>query len=120
MRLYGSFQNRLMENANQSKYEPQLGDGATEISYSDRTPYTVIRVINPTTVVVQKDRFDWADPKGRQLGDNSRWTFSPWVAGPTYFVTKRKNGRWIVKGEGSVNGTCFVMGQRDKYHDDSF
>jgi len=118
MKMYGSVINRLMENGSQ-EYIPSIGDGATELMWSDRRAYTITKVINAKTVEVTKDDYSWGGVGGREMGDNSKWVFAPNPDGPVVTLTKRKNGKWIIKGE-SIKGTAFLMGRREMHHDDSF
>jgi len=50
---YGSIENRLEENKMYCD-EIKVGTGVTEYSYTDRTPYEVIEVINNKDVIVRE------------------------------------------------------------------
>jgi hypothetical protein len=98
---------------------PTVGDGATMLGWSDRHPYTVIEVSpNGRTVVVQEDFAVRTDNYG--MSDCQSYEYSRNPDGRTSTVTLRKNGRWVVKGQGLKNGTGFAMGSRRKYYDYSF
>lgn len=51
MKLYGSYQNRLMENATEPIIE--VGMGVTEYLYSDRHPYEVTKVIDQKHIEIR-------------------------------------------------------------------
>lgn len=95
---------------------PKIGDGATEYSYSDRHAYTIVEVVSPTCVKVQRDhlrRTGWPDQ-----------SFAPNPEAPVevlvFKVTKRHpDGKWVRKSEG-VRGNGFQLGSRSEYRDPSF
>ena len=74
MKLYGSVDNRLMENMQSDT--PQVGMGATQLLYSDSHAYTIVEVINEKVVIVKRD-----DVKALHTGmsDSQEWgyTFNP-------------------------------------------
>ena len=113
---YGSLVNQLLGTA--SDLVPVVGMGATKIMWSDRKPYTVVEVINTTTVVVQEDDYKRVDTNG--MSDSQSYEFSPNPEGIKYTVTRRKNGQWVRKGSSMKDGAKFCLGTRDKYHDFSF
>lgn len=113
---YGSYQN-LIAGSN-PVYMPKIGDGATEISWTDRAPYTIVEVVSPRQIVVQADNATRDDANG--MSDCQNYVFSPNPNGSKMTVTLRGNGKWIVKGESAKNGRKFVVGSRGKYHDFSF
>ena len=109
---HGSFNNLLY--ANTITDEPEVGDGATEIQWTDRTPYTVIDVIHgpkgKVTVIVQQDKVVWKPwPNGYAE------TITPDPNGYHVTVTRKKNGKWV-----GDNGSIFNFGHRSAYHDPSF
>lgn len=113
---YGSLQNGMLAGAVSTT--PVVGMGATEISWSDRAPFTITKVINEKTIEVQADKVRWGGPGYREMGDNSKWVCEPNPEGVVYTLTKRKNGKWIRKEE-SIKGRPFRIGERDSHHDDS-
>jgi hypothetical protein len=113
---YGSFQNMVAGSA--PDVVPTIGMGATLISWTDRHPYTVVEVVGPDHVVVQEDSYTRTDHNS--MSECQSYDFAPNPGGARYHVTRRKNGRWVARGESMKNGTKFVIGSRDKYHDFGF
>lgn len=91
MKLYGSYQNRVMENM--SDPEIMVGMGATEIFYSDRKPYEVVRVDDQKHVTIR--RMD-AIHTGEAF-ENS-WELKSNEENPEINVVKRGNS-WYIKTE---------------------
>lgn len=49
-KLYGSIENRLLEG---NVVEVNVGMGATEMYYTDREPYTIVRILDKKHIVVR-------------------------------------------------------------------
>jgi hypothetical protein len=120
--MYGNVINRLQEEAQQR--EPQIGDGATYLAWSDRYAYTIVDVIKFVTgsrkgevkaVVVTRDIAKRADTNG--MSDSQSWTYETNPDAKREVYTKRKSGRFIKQGEDY--GTL-AIGYRNAYHDFSF
>ena len=111
-----SLVNEIMINSRTP--EPVAGMGATRLMYSDRKPFTVVEVINSTTVVLQADDYKRVDDNG--MSDCQEYVFTQNIDNPTYIVTKRKNGSWITKGQSMKNGQYWSIGTRSAYFDFSF
>lgn len=104
--------NRLMESAKPET--PEVGMGATELSHSDRTPYTVIEVSESgKTCKVQEDTAIRTDKNG-MTDSGQTYLFTPNPEGNIVTLRQNRKGQWVHKG------TVFRMGARDKYHDFSF
>lgn len=97
---------------------PQVGMGATELLFSDRHPYTIIKVNSPKKITLQQDRAVRIDQNG--LSEIQEYRYEPDTQGPTRVATLRKNGRWITQGESIKNGAAFALGYREEYYDFSF
>ena len=115
----GSLINNLYAN---SRYpEPTVGMGATRLSWTDRSPYTVVKVLGPKKIVVVSDRATRTDNHG--MSESQSYTFETPSEGDEDYsetvLTLRPNGRWVAKGD-SQKGTPFAIGYRNKYHDFSF
>lgn len=109
---YGSFQNQqytLRDNP-----DPEVGMGATEISWTDRHAYTVIEIISPRRIRVQEDTSTRTDSNG--MSEVQSYDFTPNLTGRIETLTKRKDGTWRVMGSQRV----FTLGIRMQYHDYSF
>lgn len=104
-------------------YVPKVGDGATHLMWTDRSPYTIIECIpvksGPNkgkihTVIVQADDYKRTDDGGPYT-ESQDYVYTPNPKGSTETVTLRSNGQWKSKGGGK-----FALGWRDKYYDPSF
>ena len=111
-----SLVNEIMINSRTP--EPVVGMGATRLMYSDRKPFTVVEVINSTTVVLQADDYKRVDDNG--MSDCQEYVFTQNIDNPTYIVTKRKNGSWITKGQSMKNGQYWSIGTRSAFFDFTF
>lgn len=98
---------------------PTVGQGGTILGWSDRSPCTVVEV-SPSgkTVVVQDDSYTRTDSNG--MSESQDYTFTPNPNGGKTTYTLRKNGRWVVKGQGMNAGNHLSLGKRDRYYDFSF
>lgn len=110
--MHGSLQNQLLSNAKSKS--PEVGDGATEVMYTDRFPYTVIAVKDPKHITVQEDEAIRIDKRG--MTDAQSYEYHPNPEGRTCELSLRKNGKWIEVGQ-RANATPFVVGTRQRYHD---
>lgn len=107
--LHGSFQNRMMEG--KQDITPEIGMGATKLSYSDRDPYTIIEIISKNKIVVQEDD---AENIGEVCYDQN-WRITPNPKGHKITLINTKKG-WKVLG----GCTRFIIGHREKYYDYEF
>jgi hypothetical protein len=90
---------------------PKVGMGATEIFHSDLHAYTIIRVADKRSILVQRDKVitvEGQDP-----------IFERDLKGVIREVTFRLNGSWVVKGQ-QANGTKFILDERKEYYDPTF
>lgn len=112
MRVFGNLNNRLMENI--APAVPEVGMGATILSFSDRHAATVVEILTPKKVVIQRDNAKRTDSNG--MSESQDYEFTPDPNGAKIIITLRKNGRWLEqKGSTVVN-----LGRRSAYHDFSF
>lgn len=116
MRVFGSLNNRIMENVAPQK--PVVGMGATHLMYSDRHAYTVIIVHSDKELTLQADKAIRTDNYGMSDAQSYRYEQDP--EGATVVITLRKDGRWRQKGDPMKGGTIFMLGERDAHHDYSF
>jgi hypothetical protein len=108
---FGSLNNLLM--ANSKPRTPQVGDGATLLSWTDRHPATVVWV-SPSgkTIHVQEDDAVRSDDNG--MSEVQSYTFTP---NPN---AAKKVARLTPKGWKILKGSRVLIGHREKYHDYSF
>lgn len=96
---------------------PAVGMGVTEIMHSDRHAWTIIEIISPRKIIIQRDNVKRTDKNG--MSEQQTWNMQPDPNGATRTVTLRKNGRWITEGDSS-NGTFYAIGVKNEYYDFSF
>jgi len=120
--MYGSLFNQLQDQSAQRA--PQVGDGATELMWSDRHACTIVEVINYSSgakkgqvkaVVVTKDTAKRVDGNG--MSDSQSYEYETNLEGFRVTFTVRKDGRFI--HQGSSYGTL-AIGYRNHYFDFSF
>jgi hypothetical protein len=113
-RNHGSLVNAIMEQSKQD--QPVVGMGATRLMYSDRHPYTITKVsADGKTIEVQADTATRTDKNG--MSDSQTYTYTANPNGSTDTVTLRKNGGWVTKGQGMVNGQKWAIGYREEFYD---
>lgn len=125
----GSLVNHVMSTGKQNT--PQVGEGATLLSWSDRSPGTVISVERPRKsskyqiVKVQADLYTRIDNNNMSEIQEYEYTVNP----EGYISTFRlhddgrlesvymnpESGRYVKSGNGGVS-----FGKRQKYHDFTF
>ncbi len=118
--MHGNIMNRIREGGFEG-YDPKVGDGATYLMWSDRMPYTIIEVRRNKAgkvfqVTVQEDKATRTDKNG-QSDCGQTYLFQPNPNGEIRRLSRRKCGRWIIRG--GKHG-AFLLGERSKYHDYSF
>lgn len=147
MRLYGSLQNRLAENARPPK--PTVGMGGTLLCYSDREPVTVVEVSpDGKTLWFTHDKATRTDSNGMsesqsyeyetvpgawrdlaKLDKTGRWRVCSMVTSlqPVAAPDGKTDWRWLPvlhakTGKRRYQRTAQVLalGFREKYHDYSF
>ena len=109
MKWYGNLTNRIMEG--KQDIVPEIGMGATKLSYSDRDPYTIVEILSKSRIVVQADR---AENVGEVCYDQN-WKITPDPNGHKLTLINTKNGWKVLKG-----CTRFIIGHREKYFDYEF
>lgn len=113
MKLQGSIFNRLEERS--TWRAPVVGEGATELAYSDRYAYTVVRTsASGKTFWAVEDGATRTD-EGGMTDSGQRYSYAPNPGGVEIEV------RWTGKGWKRLGRpTCFKLGVREKYHDFGF
>lgn len=108
MKLYGNLTNRFMEG--KQDIIPEVGMGATELSWSDRNPYTIIEIISKNKIKVQRD-------DAKLIGEpyTQDWEITPNPNGEIETLIQTKKGWKVLKG-----CTRFIIGRREKYFDYEF
>lgn len=102
---------------NSTTKEPEVGDGATILMWSDRHAATIVDIVpfksgpnkgKPRTVTVQEDRATRVDNNG--MSDSQEWEFDRDPDGAVQTFTARRDGSF--KG--------LLIGYRKHYYDFSF
>lgn len=114
--MFGNLTNRVMEGSCQPA--PEVGMGVTECMWSDRHAYTIVAVISDRQIVVQRDKAVRTDNNG--LSESQSYSYERDPDGERKTVTKRKNGKWVTKGDALKGGTGWLIGERNEYYDPSF
>lgn len=92
-----------------------IGMGATICYWSDRSPATVIQILQDgKRVIIQEDKFTRTDNNG--ISELQEYDYERDPNGATYVVTLRKDGRYKI----SKSNTIVALGARRKYYDPSF
>lgn len=94
--------------------KPIVGMGATMCLYTDRVPYTVIKVVSDRKIIVQADNAKRLDNNGMSESQDYEYTSNP--EGEVKVLTFRKDKCWRVMGDTQY----FHIGSRIKYHDYGF
>lgn len=109
--------NKVMTDG-KSVLKPVVGMGATICMWSDRRAATIVKVLTPTTIVIQQDEAIRSDTNG--MSESQEYHYKRWPTAPHDTYTRRKNGSWVRKGEPMKNGQRISLGHRSHYHDFSF
>ena len=136
--MEGSFQNRLMSGRGYLPGdEPQVGDGATYMAYSDRYPLSVVeefKVGKSRMLKLQEDSAKLV--AGSMQSEGQKYVYSRNVDGRVYYVRekdvevngvkgkvyeevyKNENDNWVLANRD--NKYPVVFGMKEKYYDPSF
>jgi len=123
----GSLINNIMSRSVIGEPTPEIGMGATMLSWTDRNPATIVSVFNKGKTLyigVFEDDATRTDNNGFSESQSYEFSFNP-NSGMRYY-RKNAKGTWesvyinsdtgrFVKGCGSI-----AIGQRGKYWDPSF
>jgi hypothetical protein len=98
---------------------PEVGMGVTMSVGSDRYPYTIVEVINPSKkIIIQEDTARLVE--GSAMSEHQKYEYAPNPEGKLVTLTKRKFGKWVTQGESVYGGSRFYLGERAQYLDPSF
>lgn len=102
--------------------EPKVGEFCTELSWSDRAPFTITKVVSAKEIEVVADLVKWGKEGGREMGDHRFWVMEsdPAPEGKALTLVKGRDGKWRRKGEKGKAARIYAMGRREYYRDDSF
>lgn len=116
----GSLVNHLLSSSKGA--DPIVGEGATVLHWSDRTPCTV------TLWDAQKQIIQLREDKATCTNfEMQNYTYEPSETGATYHFKREKNGSWVQVFLNRVTGRWLkskghglIIGRREKYRDPSF
>jgi len=111
-----SLQNQLMGRATINAPEPVPGMGVTELCYTDRHPYTVMRVLSPNKCTVTRD--DYRVVAGSTQDGSAVYEYATNTTYGEVVLRRNKRNQW--KREGDSQGNTYAMGYRVEYRDPSF
>jgi hypothetical protein len=114
--MTGSLINNLYERATIGQPQPEVGMGMTKLMYSDRSPYTIVKVLSPHRIVVTADIYERIDKNG--MSDSQEYNYTTNWDGTQDILRLNKRGQW--KLEGDPTGSTYAIGQRERYFDYSF
>lgn len=96
--------------------EIKEGIGCTVYYYSDSCAYTVIKVIDDKTAIIQRDKAIRTDNNGMSTSQVYRYEIN--TDGIIWKITKRKDGKWHLGT--TLKGEEVILNRRDEYFDYSF
>lgn len=106
-----SVTNMMLSEYNDS---PELGMGATELCFTDRHAYSIIKICTSRKVIVRRDKVTLVG--GSCNTEHQDYIFEPDPEGHEIPVTFRKDGKW----RGTNRGSLFTLGIREEYIDPNF
>lgn len=124
---YGSIVNDIQSRATIGQPEPEVGMGATFLSWSDRHAATVTEVKQvgkATQITVQEDKATRTDSNG--MSESQNYSFAPDPSGRQAEARQNRRGQWET---GEINpetkrwrftGQRISVGRRSHYYDFSF
>jgi len=127
---YGSLINLVCANQTQKELPADLkiGTGCTELCYSDRNPYEVVRIEKnkkgEVTKLVVREMDHKAGPNHKGVGYND-WILTSNIDGHRCVLkfrkgTKRRAAGWYAKSHDGTWGNRFLIGHAEYYYDWSF
>jgi hypothetical protein len=88
----------------------KVGDGVTELIDNDRAAFTIIEIISDEEIIIQRDNVTKIETHA------SEYHYEPDPEGDKFTITKRRDNRWRIKGQGKRNST-FLIGVRDEHYE---
>ena len=125
-----SLSNHLLSRAVIGEPEVKAGMGVTFLSWTDRNPGTIFRVMKvgkATIIECRDDDYKRIDKNGMSESQEYEYKIRP-NGGKSFFRKNEKSGFWerVTKNESTgrwnkSNSGCGIrIGEREKYHDFSF
>jgi hypothetical protein len=123
----GSFINHMAANSKHVFNMPQVGDGVTFYSWTDRHAGTVVSIVDENKLIIEikHDTVKRVDSNGMsdcqlyeyERNDKAPSQFYKWDAKKSQWigVEQSDKGRWILKSNMTIS-----IGKRSAYHDFSF
>ena len=123
----GSVMNHLYSRMTKGQPKPEVGMGATLLSWTDRHPATITNVeVTKNFIVLTIQEDDYKLVKGSQMDGSAEYTFTPNTRGRVLhfrfqngtwreIMKNAKTGRWNL-----TRGYGLRIGERGKYYDPCF
>jgi len=93
---------------------PIVGMPVTLNYYTDRYAGTITQVINDKTIIIKNNKTETIDYYAGE------YKVLPELQGNEQIFTKRKNGRWVRKGDNQSKGLGLSLGIHAHYIDPNF
>ena len=100
---------------------PQVGMGATILSWTDRHAATIVEVDlekKLPRIGIKQDIATRSDKNG--MSDSQDYDYTPNPNATTVYYTFRKDGTWVKEGDKTKGGSRIAIGYRNEYYDFSF
>lgn len=110
----------------------KIGDGVTEILYTDRAAYSIVEIKSDRKIVVQKDTATLKEDFQPEIvpggfaghctnNREQRYNYTPNPEGPQVVLTLRKSGKWLPMGQSdSPRSKSWKIGIRSEFYDYNF
>jgi hypothetical protein len=123
----GSLINHVMSAAN-NNIQPEIGMGVTFLSWTDRSPGTIVEINTlkngVTEIVVQEDKYKRIDKNGFSESQEYEYTPNPEAFKKHYRLIDGKWVRYYFANESNRwrkdKDDRIVVGRREKFHDFTF
>lgn len=99
---------------------PEVGAGATILSWTDRYAGTIIEVRSPTDFTVQEDRAIRTDNRGMSEAQEYEYRANPAGRVWHFKAVSRGYAKGSLREGGRKDGCGVIVGVRRSYHDFSF
>lgn len=114
-RWFGSLENRLAEG--KTIGEVKVGTGVTEMSYSDREPYEVVKVLDERHLMIRPLKYKVIS--GSVQDGSAEYEYSSDETATPIKIFKSRYG-WREQIGRKLGCTKFTVGFAERYYDPSF
>jgi len=98
---------------------PEIGMGVTARYATDREAFTVVEILGPRKIVIQRDK---ATLTSGDIRKNAQvYDIQPDPDGEKRTLSLRKTGQWLQVGDATSDpSVTYVIGYRREYYDPEF